>query len=165
MELIKIGKVLKTHGYKGHLKIFIEEFYMNDFGDMSAIFINQLPYFIQSKDINSNTQAIILLEDIDNKEKAHPLQNTTIFAKEDDITEIYVEESYDDFVGFTISDKTLGLIGEIAQVIELPHQFLAQVFIEKKEILIPLNEDFILKIDENKKTIDMQLPDGLLDIF
>lgn len=165
MELIKIGKVLKTHGYKGHLKIFIDEFYMADFGDMSAIFINQLPYFITSKDITSDTQAIILLEDIDNKEKAHPLQNATIFAKDDDITEIYVEESYNDFVGFTISDKTLGFIGEIAQVLELPHQFLAQVFIEKKEILIPLNEDFIIEIDENKKTINMQLPDGLLDIY
>lgn len=165
MELIKIGKVLKTHGYKGHLKIFIEEFYMADFKEMNAIFINQLPYFIVSKDINSATQAIILLEDIDNKEKAHPLQNATLFAKDDDIIEIYEEESYDDLVGFIITDKTIGLIGEIAQVIELPHQFLAQVFIDKKEILIPLNDDFILEINEDKKTIDMQLPDGLLEIF
>ena len=70
MELIKIGKVLKTHGFKGHLKVFIDEFYMHDFEEINAIFINQLPYFIQSKDINSDAQAILLLEDIDSKEKA-----------------------------------------------------------------------------------------------
>ena len=151
MELIKIGKVLKTHGFKGHLKIYIDEFYIDDFEDMAAIFINQLPYFIVSKDINSDNQAIILLEDIDSKEKAHPLQGKDIFAKDDDLTEILDEEPYNDLVGFVIADKNVGIIGEIAQIIELPHQFLAQVFKEKKEILIPMNEDFILQIDENKK--------------
>ena len=165
MELIKIGKVLKTHGYKGHLKIAIDEFYIADFQEMAAIFINQLPYFITSKDINSDSQAIILLEDIDAKEKAHPLQGKDIFAKDDDLTEILEEEPYNDLVGFTITDKNLGIIGEIAEIIELPHQFLAQVFKEQKEILIPMNEDFIINIDENKKTIEMQLPDGLLEIY
>ena len=70
MELIRIGKVLKTHGYKGNLKIYIDEFYMDDFEELSIIFINNLPYFITSKDINSESQAIILLEEIDSKEKA-----------------------------------------------------------------------------------------------
>jgi len=165
MELIKIGKVLKTHGFKGHLKINIDEFYMDDFEEMQAIFINQLPYFIISRDINSDNQAIISLEDINSKEKAHPLQGKDIFAKDDDLTEILDKEPYNDLVGFVISDKNLGIIGEIAQIMELPHQFLAQVFKEKKEILIPMNEDFILNIDEKKKTIEMNLPNGLLDIY
>ena len=165
MELIKIGKVLKTHGYKGHLKIFIDDFYMDDFEEISAVFINQLPYFIISKDINTEKQAIVLLEDIDNKEKAHPLQGKDIYAKDDDLTEILEEEPYHDLAGFTISDKNMGIIGEITKVLELPHQFLAQVFKDEKEILIPLNDDFILNIDEKKKLIEMQLPDGLLDIF
>lgn len=165
MELIKIGKVLKTHGFKGHLKIFIDEFYIDDFEEMSAIFINQLPYFIISKDINSDNQAIIFLEDIDTKEKAHPLQGKDIYAKDDDLTEILDEEPYNDVVGYTIVDKNSGTLGEIAQIIELPHQFLAQVFIDKKEILIPLNEDFIVNIDDDKKTVEMQLPDGFLEIY
>lgn len=165
MELIKIGKVLKTHGFKGHLKIFIDEFYIDDFEEMSVIFINQLPYFIISKDINSDNQAIIFLEDIDTKEKAHPLQGKDIYAKDDDLTEILDEEPYNDVVGYTIIDKNSGTLGEINQIIELPHQFLAQVFIDKKEILIPLNEDFIVNIDDDKKTVEMQLPDGFLEIY
>jgi len=165
MELIKIGKVLKTHGYKGHLKIFIDEFYMSDFEEMNAIFINQLPYFIISKDINSDSQAIILVEDIDSKEKAHPLQGKEIFAKDDDLTEILDGEEYDELIGFEIYDKTIGNIGKIEAIIEMPFQFLAKVLVDKKEILIPLNEDFILNIDEKKKTIEMRLPDGLLEIF
>lgn len=164
MELIKIGKVLKTHGFKGHLKIFIDEFYMNDFEDMAAIFINGLPYFIQSKDINTDSQAIILLEEIDSKEKAHKLQGKEIYAKEDDLSEILDGTEYDALVGFEINDTNYGNIGKIEQIIEMPFQFLAQIKKEKKEILIPLNDDFILKIDEKKKEVKMQLPDGILEI-
>ncbi len=165
MELIKIGKVLKTHGFKGHLKIFIDEFYMNDFEDMTAIFINGLPYFIQSKDINTDSQAIILLEEIDSKEKAHKLQGKEILAKEDDLTEILDGTEYDELIGYEIRDVNIGNIGKIEKIIEMPFQFLAQIKKEKKEILIPLNDDFILKIDKKKKIVEMQLPDGILEIF
>jgi 16S rRNA processing protein RimM len=165
MELIKIGKVLKTHGYKGHLKVFIDEFYIDDFEDIKAVFINSLPYFITSKDINSDSQAIILLEDIDSKEKAHKLQGKEIFAKDDDLTEILDGEEYDHLVGYEITDKSTGAIGTVSEIVEMPFQFLAKVLRDKKEILIPLNDNFILKIDEKKKLVEMKLPDGFLEIF
>lgn len=165
MELIKIGKTLKTHGFKGHLKVFIDEFYMNDFEDMRAVFINNLPYFIISRDINSASQAIVLLEEIDTKEKAHQLQGKDIFAKEDDLTEILDGEEYDHLVGFEVVDKTTGKIGTIDEIVEMPFQFLAKVLKDKKEILIPLNDDLIVFINEKKKLVEMELPDGFLDVF
>ena len=48
-------------------------------------------------------------------------------------------------------------------IFETPQQLLAQVTYQEKEILIPLNEDFIIKIDNKKKSISLQLPDGLID--
>lgn len=165
MELIKIGKVLKTHGYKGHLKVFIDEFYMDDFAEMKAVFINNLPYFIVSRDINSDAQAIILLEEVDSKEKAHPLQGKDIFAKDDDLTEILDGEEYDHLVGYEITDKATGKVGTIEAIVEMPFQFLAKVMKDKKEILIPLNDDFIININEKKKLVEVQLPDGFLEIF
>lgn len=165
MELIKIGKVGKTHGFKGHLKMHIDEFYMPDFVDMKAIFIQQLPYFILHKDINTLAQAIVLLEDIDTKEKAQRLQGAEIYAKEDDLTEILEEEEYQELIGYEIIDNKQGSIGIIEHIIEMPFQIMAQLFIDKKEILIPLNDDFILKINPDKKQVKMQLPEGFLSIF
>ncbi len=34
-----------------------------------------------------------------------------------------------------------------------------------KEALIPLHEEFLLKVDKRKKQVVVELPDGLLDIF
>ena len=33
-----------------------------------------------------------------------------------------------------------------------------------KEALIPLNDDLILRIDEDKREIELRLPDGLFDL-
>ncbi|MDB5226486.1 MAG: Ribosome maturation factor rimM [Bacteroidota bacterium] len=170
MELIKIGKALKTHGYKGHLRIFIDEFYMDDFEEMKAIFIDNLPYFIISKDINSDSQAIISLEEIDSKEKAQLLQGRDIFANEDDLSDILEDDPYSDIVGFSMEDKTSGNIGFIESIVEMPKQYLAKVLQEvkegkSKEILIPLNEAYIIKTDKKKKIILVDLPEGFLDIF
>jgi 16S rRNA processing protein RimM len=165
MELIKIGKVGKTHGFRGHLKMHIDEFYMDDFENMQAIFINNLPHFIISKDINSGDQAIVLLEEIDNKEKAQRFQGKDIFAKDDDLMEILDGDEYGHLTGFEMHDKKLGKIGIIEEIIEMPFQFLAKIKKNDKDLLIPLNEDFIILIKEEQKCIEMQLPEGLLDVF
>jgi 16S rRNA processing protein RimM len=165
MELIKIGKALKTHGFKGHLKVFIDAFYMDDFMEMKALFIDNLPYFITYKDINSDSQAIIALEDINSKESAFLLQGKDIYAKEEDLAEILEEDPYQELIGYTMEDKQLGKIGEIVAILEMPQQFLAQILKEGKEVLVPLNDVFIQKIDTNKKLVYTKLPEGLLDIF
>ena len=170
MELIKIGKALKTHGYKGHLRVFVDEFYMDDFEVMKNLFIGNLPYFILSKDINSDSQAIISLEEINSKEKAQLLQGKDIYANEEDLSGILDEDPYKEIIGFLIKDKKTGDIGTIEDVIEMPRQYLAKIMKDeasgkKKEILIPLNETYIQKTDKKKKIIFVELPDGFLDIF
>jgi 16S rRNA processing protein RimM len=165
MELIKIGKVLKTHGYKGFLKIFIDAFYMDDFRAMNAIFVHDLPYFIASREINSESSAILSLEEIDSKEKAQALQGKEIFARTEDLTEILEEDVYADLEGYSILDDKLGNIGVVEAIVELPHQHLAKISKDQKEILVPLNDALIVEIDDSEKIIRMNLPDGLLDIF
>ena len=40
-----------------------------------------------------------------------------------------------------------------------------QIYIGKKEILIPFNEHTIINIDVESKTIDIQAPEGLIDFY
>jgi 16S rRNA processing protein RimM len=42
---------------------------------------------------------------------------------------------------------------------------LCTVFINEKEVLIPLHEESLLKIDRRKKQVHVALPEGLLDIY
>ena len=71
---------------------------------------------------------------------------------------------YKKYVNFEIHDKILGKIGIIEEIIEYPQQEMAAIKFQEKEVLIPLNEQLILTIDAENKVIEMDLPDGLLEL-
>jgi len=42
---------------------------------------------------------------------------------------------------------------------------LCRIEINKKEVLIPLNENTLRKTDHKRKEVTVQLPEGLLEIY
>jgi 16S rRNA processing protein RimM len=57
------------------------------------------------------------------------------------------------------------LIGPILEIISNNGQWLLNIDSPgNKNILIPFHEDFIISIDKRKKTVVMDIPEGLLDI-
>ena len=105
-------------------------------------------------------------EDIDHIDKAQPLTKKKIFLpnrlkpKREKGTFFYT-----DLIGFTAEDLHKGKLGEILEVQEFPQQFLATIIYQEKEVLIPLNEAFILDMNMKGKTISLDLPEGLLDLY
>ena len=61
-------------------------------------------------------------------------------------------------------EKTLGIIGEILEVREMPSQFMAILEIKEKVVFVPLVDLFILETNKKKRTILMELPEGIFDL-
>ncbi len=165
-ELISIGKILKTHGFKGAVKVFIVPGYMNDLEEtIESVFIEGLPYFIVDKDINSNDQAILIFDDITSKETAQKLCGKEISVPADQLEQVFEAEHYEEWTGFMIKDKQLGTVGTVTGISELPQQVLLNVIYKDHEVMIPINDAFIVKINKRKKEILVDLPEGFLEIF
>jgi 16S rRNA processing protein RimM len=170
MEYIQIGFTKKTHGVKGELKIVIEEVFEDIFLEADRVFIevrgNKMPYFIQN--IRGEGDLIVLFEDITNKDQALVIQSKPVFMPAAELpASIEVPDDgleYSFLEGFVLTDKNTGEVGTIEEVIDMPQQEMAVVVYKNREILIPLDEQIIVTISEAKKTILMDLPDGLLDL-
>jgi len=67
-------------------------------------------------------------------------------------------------IGYMILDETLGEIGPVEELMELPQQLLLQTHYNGKEVLIPAVEAIIVDIDDNKKVVKVNLPEGLLEM-
>ena len=67
-------------------------------------------------------------------------------------------------LGFTVVEKKTSL-GKVLEVIEQPMQILLRIEIDTKEVLIPINESTLVKIDHKSEKIVVTLPEGLLDIY
>jgi 16S rRNA processing protein RimM len=67
--------------------------------------------------------------------------------------------------GFRVVDESYGDIGVIQTVIEYPAQPLFQIMKGDKEILVPVIDPVIKKVDRENKTIYIDAPNGLIDLY
>ncbi len=173
-EISAVGKLQKTHALKGELNVMldIDPEYLEE-GNPAIIDIDGIyvPFYADSIRTKGSFSYLVKFEGIDSEFEAKQLVNKTIYARKDKLKE-YMEENYDedytlydDLVGCTIIDTDKG---EIGNVIEIDSNTENELFIvetqDGKTIYIPLTEDFIEEIDEETKTIRMNLPDGLLEL-
>ncbi|WP_437920694.1 ribosome maturation factor RimM [Sphingobacterium sp. LRF_L2] len=164
-----IGYVTKTRGLKGELQLFFEfEDYMDLDFDVLFLEVNKklVPYFVDSIKLQKNSTAYLNLEDVDHIDKAQPLVKRKVYLPNDKMPERDPDDfRYTDLVGFLVIDEHEGELGEITNVQELPQQFIATVDFQGKELLFPLNEELILDIDMEEEIIEVELPEGLVDLY
>jgi 16S rRNA processing protein RimM len=164
MERIPIGKTGKPHGIKGELKLWVEAEYEDDLLKAPAVFIGGRPFFVQQ--LRAGGGLILKIEGVDSREAAQLLANQKLELRAEDVAEV-ADTAADpilDLVGFELYDSELGRVGVIAEVIDMPQQYLAVVEYQQKEVLVPLHEDLIQSVDPEAGRITLQLPEGLLDL-
>lgn len=174
-QYVNIGYTKKLHGLQGELKLSIEDRYLEDFLKNERIFLDvkgaKVPYFVAN--VRGKGEMILKLEDVDSRDAAYALQSREMFLREQDLIpdhkrelEIEPEETleYEYLTGFRLVDKTIGVVGSIEEVLDMPQQEMAFLKYKGREVLIPLNGQFITSIDEKGKTVFMDLPEGLLEV-
>lgn len=163
MNMARIGYFSKTHGLKGHLVLKADSDFFAD--RLQALFIEvagaKAPYFIKElKQSGGNT--IIALEELDSVEKAKKLIGKAVFIDE---TLVDQEEAEDDWTGFELVDKHHGPLGKITSVTDNGQQMLISVEHRGKEVILPLVEEFIERVDEDAKTLYFNAPEGLISLY
>jgi 16S rRNA processing protein RimM len=168
-EYFNIGKLVAVHGLQGELLLKHELGKKTSLKGLQAIFIEEkkqsfLPYFIVFTKIKSDTEVYIKVEGIDTRETAQKIANKQIWIPEADFKKLASKSAPAGLLGYQIIDQGEPL-GEILELIEQPHQLLCRIDIKGKEVLIPLHEGTLQKINHAKKQVLVELPDGLLEIY
>jgi 16S rRNA processing protein RimM len=169
INYFKAGKLVAVHGLKGELVFKHELGKKTSLKDLKAIFIEDrkdsfLPWFIESAKARSANEVLLKLETINTREAAAKLSQKEIWLTEEDFKSYSSRSAPANLLGYTIINNKEKL-SEILEVIEQPHQLLCRIELNKKEVLIPINEGFLKKIDHKKKEVIVQLPEGLIDIY
>lgn len=164
-----IGYITKTKGLKGEVQVFFEYPEPEDL-DLDTIFLEingkLVPYFVQTCVLQPNQTANIYLEDVDVIEKAEKLVRKKIYLPKTKMPERDPGEFLiTDLKGFMVVDEHRGELGEIVEIHEYPQQYVAVVPHQFREILFPLNDDFIQEIDAEKGILKVSLPEGLIDLY
>ena len=169
IEYFKIGNLVAAHGLIGELVLKHNLGKKTSLKGLEAIFIEErkesfLPWFIESAKLKSNEEVYLKLEGINTREAAIRLTPKEVWLPEADFKKFAAKSSPVNLLGYAIIHEKKSL-GKILEVIEQPHQLLCRIEISGREVLIPLNEDTLKKIDHKKKEVIVRLPEGLLEIY
>ncbi|MDM8159200.1 ribosome maturation factor RimM [Labilibaculum sp. K2S] len=167
------GTFTKTHGVKGEL-VAKKNSKLLEKNKLESVFVDidggLVPFFIPKNGITPRNHSTvrIVIEDLDSEAKAQRFIGCDIYIPMKDAPE-FIEEA-DDLdpnllIGFLYIDEEKGELGEIEDIQDYSGNIVLVISVNNQEVLIPFAEENFIEINEENKTITMETPDGLIDMY
>ena len=169
-DFFPFGSIVKPHGLKGDMILEVEEGFEGILEDTAYLLVEVegglVPFFISEAGINFRTATSISLafDDLDSAEKVRPYCGCQIFLHKDAEQEDSIEE-FNELMGVVVFDKERGKLGEIIRVDDFSGNVVLTIQYGAHEVLIPLSEELIVRVDLEQKELCLDCPDGLIDLY
>jgi 16S rRNA processing protein RimM len=165
-----LGKIAKKFSYKGEVLAYMDTDEPELYENMESVFVefnnHLVPFFIVSSQLHKNDFLRIRFEDIDSEEEADKIMGCAIYLPLSMLPKLEGNKFYyHEVIGFDAEDTRLGVIGKIVSINDSSAQPLFEIKQGDIEILIPMIDDFIVKIDRENKKVVLDTPVGLVDLY
>ena len=165
-----LGKIAKKFSFKGEVLIYLDTDEPDLYENMESIFVefnkNLIPYFIENSSLHKNDFLRVKFEDVDNEEQADEIIGSEVYLPISMLPKLEGNKFYfHEVIGFEIEDKRLGVFGKIVSINDSSAQPLFEVVNGSVEILVPMIDQFLVKIDRENKRVIMDLPEGLVEMY
>jgi 16S rRNA processing protein RimM len=165
-----LGYIVRTHGTAGNVVIYLDVDYPDDYEDLETVYVEikgeLVPYFVDDINLQKQSNAIVRFEDVDTIAKAQALVGSSLYLPLEELEELDEDEFYyHEIKGFTVVDESKGELGIVREVYSLNGQDLIAMDYQGTEVLIPTANDIVLKADKANKSLLVNLPEGLLEVY
>lgn len=169
-ECFYLGKIVKKHSFKGEVVIKLDTDEPELYGNMESVFVdlggNLVPFFIEKSSLSKGTMLRIKFEDVNSEEEADMMMRSGIYLPLDLLPKLEGNKFYfHEVIGFKVIDKNHGEVGELININDTAAQPLFEIERDDKQIFIPMIDDFIKKVDRENRVIQVETPEGLIDLY
>lgn len=168
-DVYKIGKLGKPHGVRGEISFMItDDVFDRVDADYLVLDIDGIlvPFYIEEYRFKSDENVLVKFEDIETQEQARNYTGCEVFFPRHLSDSDEENMTWAEIIGFSLQDaKTGDVVGTIQHVDDNTINILFEVASpEGKELLIPASADLIEGVDAEKKVVNVNLPEGILDL-
>jgi 16S rRNA processing protein RimM len=165
-----LGKIAKKFSFKGEVLIYLDTDEPELYEDMESVFVefnkNLVPFFIENSSIHKGDFLRVKFEDVDSEADADEIMGCEIHLPLNMLPKLEGNKFYfHEVIGFEIEDQRLGVFGKIVSINDTSAQPLFEVINGNVEILVPMIDQFLVKIDRENKKVIMDLPEGLVEMY
>jgi len=165
-----LGKIVKKYSFKGELLVKLDTDEPELFIKMESVFVEQhknlIPFFIKKSSLHKSALLRVQFEEVTNEEEADALLGHHLYLPLTMLPKLSGNKFYyHEIIGFAVNDVDFGEVGTITGVNDTTSQALFEIDKNGKEILIPVNDAFIKKVDRENKSILLDVPEGLIELY
>jgi 16S rRNA processing protein RimM len=169
-ECFYLGKIAKKFSFKGEVLIYLDTDEPELYQNMESVFVefnnNLVPFFIENSSLHKNDFLRVRFEDVDTEAEADSILGCEVYLPLNMLPKLEGNKFYfHEVIGFDIEDKRLGVFGKIVSINDSSAQPLFEVVNGSVEILIPMIDQFLVKIDRENQKVIMNLPEGLVEMY
>ncbi|MGE5942885.1 MAG: ribosome maturation factor RimM [Flavobacteriales bacterium] len=165
-----LGKIVRKYSFNGELLIKLDTDEPELYENLDAMFVDVrgtfIPFFIKHSQLHKSDLLRVQFEDVTNEADADALIKSEVYLPLELLPKLEGNKFYfHEVIGFTMEDKNYGKVGIIKSINDTTVQALFEVENDGKEILIPMNDEFIVEVNRKTKTIIVDTPEGLIDLY
>ena len=159
----RIAQALKSNGRDGELLVSFIGIDPEDIDLEEPVFIEfdglPVPFYFESFTQRGSSRALVRLTGVRSLRDAEELAGAAIYVEDD----LYEDEE-EDLTGWTVLQADGTPAGTVSAHEDIPGNPCIWVETGHGEVLIPLHEELVLEVDEEKQTLRMEIPEGLLSL-
>lgn len=165
-----LGKIAKKFSFKGEVLIWLDTDEPELYENMESVFVdfnnNLVPYFILNSSLHKGDFLRVRFEDVKDEDEADFLLGHEVYLPLTMLPKLEGNKFYyHEIIGFDAEDTRLGNIGKIVSINDSSAQPLFEIKKGDIEILIPMIDHFIEKVDRENKKIILNTPEGLIEVY
>lgn len=165
-----LGKIAKKFSFKGEVLVYLDTDEPELYENLESMFVecgkHLIPFFIENSSLHKNDLLRVRFEDVKTEEEADEIVGNAIYLPLKMLPKLTGNKFYfHEVIGFEVEDKRHGLVGEIQSINDTSAQPFFEVLNGDTEILIPMIDHFLVKIDRENKKVLMDLPEGLIEMY
>lgn len=171
-DCFNLGYVAKLHSYKGEVSLFFDATNPEDYATLDAVYIDLdgilTPFFVERIDMKDKGFAKVKFEGVDSENDAKLILKKELFLPLELLPPLSGKNFYDhEIIGFKVIDENYGEVGEVVQVMDYKINPLLQVQNNEldKEVLLPLGNDLVQKVDRKQQELYVKAAEGLIEMY
>ena len=165
-----LSKVVSKYSFKGEVLVKLDTDEPHIYENMESVLVsfgnNLIPFFIDRCRLHKSNLLRIDFEEVKDESSADNIVGSELYLPLTMLPPLKGNKFYfHEVIGFTVMDEVHGDIGIIESVNDSASQDLFEIKKGDKELLIPVSDDIIAKVDRENKTIHVKTPEGLVDLY
>ncbi|WP_088324422.1 ribosome maturation factor RimM [Polaribacter tangerinus] len=165
-----LGKIVTKYSFKGEVVVKLDTDEPELYTEMESVYVefgaDLVPFFIEKSSLHKGNQLRVQFEDVYSEEEADSILKCGVYLPLEMLPKLTGDKFYyHEVIGFKVIDAKFGEVGTIVHINDKAAQPLFEIDRDGNEIFIPMVDNFIKKVDRTHKTISVETPEGLIELY